>query len=544
MHEIKSTVEKQIAFSEVTRAEGRECIQSEFLSYLSDESKLSVESCDYIFFPKNEAEVAAVVCEMSRLGIPLTVSGARTGLVGGGVPSKGALMSLERLDRVQALYFNTCAKEWRVQAQCGVSLANIKIMVANKRFSDLESSSDQKLLSALREFRLEPMEYIYPPDPTEMSASLGGTVATNASGARTYRYGPTRDWVRAIRAVLPNGEVLEIPRGKYFASTSGKFTIIDTKGQSRQLHVPDYPMPRTKNTAGFYAAPHMDLIDLFIGSEGMLGIITFIEVALCPHEHKCSLMLFADSDEQAIALVESLRSQSGLQLDMLEFFSQKAIDLLRERQTQETAALGMPPLPEQNVAAVFIELPFDPLAEDMNFARLAEAVERVGLSLDHSWAGYEPRELTRFKVFRHALPETVNHLVAERKRQYPALHKLGTDLAVPDDKLQPMWAVYRQELDRAGLQWLAFGHVGNNHLHINIIPQDPEEMSRGLEIYSSLAAQAVAFGGTVSAEHGIGKLKANFLKEMFSERDIAMMKAVKHTFDPQGLLNPGNVFSS
>jgi D-lactate dehydrogenase (cytochrome) len=542
LHEIMSEVVIWIPFSEVARVKGRDTIQAKYSSYLSDESKLKADSCDYIFFPKNEAEIAAVVCEMSRLGVPLTVSGARTGLVGGSVPSNGALMSLERLDRVKALYFDIYAKEWRVRAQCGVSLANLKKMISIKRFPDIESSSDPALLGALSDFQQETIEYIYPPDPTEMSASLGGTVATNASGARTYRYGPTRDWVRAIRVVLPNGERLEIPRGKYFASTNGSFTITDTQGQRRQLQIPDYPMPRTKNTAGFYAAPHMDLIDLFIGAEGMLGIITLIEVALCAHEPKCSIMLFADSDEQAIALVESLRSQSGLPLDLLEFYSQKAIDLLRERQAQEPSLLGMPPLPEQAVAAVFIELSFDPLAERLDFSQLAEAVERVGLSLDRSWAGYELRELARFKALRHALPETVNHLIAERKRKYPGLHKLGTDLAVPDDKLQPMWDVYRQELDLAGLHWLAFGHVGNNHLHINIIPQNLDQMQKGLEAYSRLSAQAVAFGGTVSAEHGIGKLKAKFLKEMFSERDIAGMKAVKLALDPHGLLNPGNIF--
>ena len=488
--------------------------------------------------------MAAVVRQMAAQGVPLTVAGARTGLVGGSVPQRGALISLERLNKVEALYYAAYAQEWRVRAQCAVSLSDLNQMAMTKSFPDLEREGGEASRAALEQYRQTPGNFFYPPDPTEMSAFLGGTVATNASGARTFRYGPTRDWVRGIRVVLANGEVLDIPRGKYFASSNGRFVFIDSKGDSRQLRVPDYSMPRTKNTAGFFASPHMDLIDLFIGAEGMLGIITTIEVALCPREPKCSVVQFTRSDEQALDLVDSLRGQKGLRLDFLELYSEQAIELLRRRQLEDAAAMGMPPIPEDAGAAVFVEFAFDPDEAAPDFTALNQAVERVGLSLTQSWAGYELRELARFKTFRHMLPETVNHLIAERKRRYPGLHKLGTDLAVPDEQLRAMWKVYKDALDQAGLEWLAFGHVGNNHVHINLIPRDMQDMERGLELYARFAAQAVAFGGTVSAEHGIGKIKAKFLKEMYSESQIAQMKAVKQTLDPQGLFNPGNVFSS
>ncbi|MBU1275734.1 MAG: FAD-binding oxidoreductase [Proteobacteria bacterium] len=544
MHEITSQPLDLADYRQVRRVQGWPAINEQYQAYLRDESKLTSETCDYLFFPQNEAELAAVVREMASQGVPLTVAGARTGLVGGSVPLRGGLVSLERLNAVEALYYASYAREWRVRAGCAVTLSDLNQMAMSKRFPDLERAGDQAVLAELARYQAEPGDFFYPPDPTEMSAFLGGTVATNASGARTYRYGATRDWVRGLRVILANGELLDIPRGKYFASSNGRFTIFDSQSQGRQVLVPDYSMPRTKNTSGFYAAPHMDLVDLFIGSEGMLGIITTVDVALCPRTPKCSLVQFTGSDEQALDLVESLRGQDGLQLDFLEFYSQKAIELLRRRQAEEPVAMGMPPIPEDAGAAVFFELSFDPLAVDQDFSLLAQAVERVGLSLQNSWAGYEMRELARFKTFRHMLPETVNHLISERKRQYPGLHKLGTDLAVPDDKLRPMWKVYQEALDQAGLEWLAFGHVGNNHVHINLIPRDMEDMQRGLELYGRFAAQAVAFGGTVSAEHGIGKIKAKFLKEMFTEPQIAQMKAVKRALDPQGLLNPGNIFLS
>lgn len=544
MHEITSQPPGRADYQQVRRVEGWPAIKEQYAAYLSDESKMTSEACDHLFFPQNEAEVAAVVREMAAQGVPLTVAGARTGLVGGSVPQRGALISLERLNKVEALYYAPYAREWRVRAQCAVSLSDLNRMAMQKRFPDLERADDAAIQEALKKYREEPGNFFYPPDPTEMSAFLGGTVATNASGARTFRYGPTRDWVRGIRVVLANAEVLDIPRGKYFASYSGRFILFDSQDRGRQVKVPDYAAPRTKNTAGFYAAPHMDLIDLFIGAEGMLGIITAVDVALCPREPRCSVVQFTGSDEQALDLVDSLRGQDGLQLDFLELYCEKAIDLLRRRQAEDAVAMGMPPIPEDAGAAVFFEFAFDPNEEKPDYGSLIEAVQRVGLSLEQSWSGYEARELARFKTFRHLLPETVNHLIAERKRRYPGLYKLGTDLAVPDDKLRAMWKVYKDTLDQAGLQWLAFGHVGNNHLHVNVIPRDMEDMERGLELYARFAAQAVAFGGTVSAEHGIGKIKAKFLGEMFNEPQIAQMKAVKQALDPRGLLNPGNVFLS
>jgi len=146
------------------------------------------------------------------------------------------------------------------------------------------------------------------------------------------------------------------------------------------------------------------------------------------------------------------------------------------------------------------------------------------------------------KNFRHILPETINSIIAERKKQYPELHKLGTDLAVPDERLDDMWRIYKDALDHADLQWVAFGHIGNNHVHINILPQNGAELQKGLELYGQFAAKAVEFGGTVSAEHGIGKMKIKFLALMYSPGQIEEMRAVKLAFDPEWRLNPGNAF--
>ena len=542
MHEIYSKTAPEADFSQVKRIEGFENIQAEYSAYLSDESKLSAKPFDYLFFPKSESELAAVVKWLNLQKVPFTVAGARTGLVGGCVPQEGALISLEYLDKVMEVYRDEPSGEWRIKAQTSVSLKNLDSMLRVKQIPLLEQSPDEAICRHYAEFREDPDQYFYPPDPTEMSASLGGSVVTNASGAKTYRYGPTRAWIRGMRVFLANGDYLDIPRGKYFASREGEFIVCDSKGGAMPLTIPDYPLPRTKSTAGFYAAPQMDLIDLFIGSEGVLGIVTSVDVALLKLEEKVSIIQFLDSDEQAFTLADALRSEDRIQLDFLEFYSGNALDLLRRLQREEPSTVGMPPIPENTRAAVFFEMSFDPHQADLDFSILEAVINGCGGSLERSWAGYESRELDRFKVFRHMVPEAINSIIAERKKQYPGIHKLGTDMAVPDGHMREMWDLYRSRCEELQLEWCAFGHIGNNHIHVNILPRNLEELEKGMQLYEIFAQRAVELGGSVSAEHGIGKIKAKFLKLMFTPEQIEQMRSVKNALDPQNLLNPNDIF--
>jgi D-lactate dehydrogenase (cytochrome) len=544
MHEITTQPAPLADYNKVRRVDGFERIRSEYPAYLTDESKLSPEPFEHLFFPLDESELAAVFNQMAARDIDLTIAGARTGLVGGCVPGKGALVSLENFDRVQAVYYDQPAAEWRIRAQCAVNLRSLGSQISAKNFPDVQRCGDPAARTALDGFRQDPAAYFYPPDPTEMSASLGGTVATNASGARTYRYGPTRDWIRGIRVMLPSAEILSIPRGKYFASPGGTFSVYDARGNEFKITLPTYPMPRTKNTSGFYTAPQMDLIDLFIGSEGCFGVITEATVALLARSQKISLVQFLASDAQALDIVTGLRSEKSIRLDFLEFYSGNALDLLRLRQRQDPKSVDMPSIPNQAGAALFFEFDFDPLSDRIDTSALEKTLTGCGACLSDSWAAYENREIQRLKNFRHLLPETINSIIAERKKQHPELHKLGTDLAVPDEHLYDMWRIYKDTLAQADLQWAAFGHIGNNHVHVNILPRNGAELQKGLELYGQFAAKAVEFGGTVSAEHGIGKMKTKFLELMYSPEQIEEMRAVKLALDPQCRINPGNIFGN
>jgi len=159
-----------------------------------------------------------------------------------------------------------------------------------------------------------------------------------------------------------------------------------------------------------------------------------------------------------------------------------------------------------------------------------------------SFCAWENIEKERIKFFRHALPETVNGFISEIKRNYPDIHKLGTDIAVPHEMFGEMNEFSKNTLMKSGLKFVSFGHIGDSHIHFNIIPQNYDELDAGKRIYGILVSKAVELGGTVSAEHGIGKLKHKYLETMYGKKGIDEIRRVKKCFDPEFLLNRGNMF--
>jgi len=541
MHEIRAKALPEMDIHSVDRITDPDQILSGYSSYLSDESKLTSATCDALYLPKTEAELAAVLRHCHDHSLPLTIAGAQTGLSGGSVPLTGALVSLRGLNQILAVNYSAEAEEWRVLAQAGVSLRELNEFIQFRQHSG-QAVTDAATDAGFLQFKSDPARYFYPPDPTETSASLGGSVATNASGARTFRYGPTRAWVRSLRVFLANGDYLDIPRGKYFASPAGKFTVWTTDDQPHTIQITSLAWPATKNAAGIFTAPLMDLIDLFIGSEGTLGIITRVEVALLVQQERLAMLQILNSDLQAVALTEKMRAETRLPLESLEFYSATAVELIRTLRTRPNYPSDLPPIPENAQSALFFELEYNPDNADSLLETIENGVSSVGADLADSWAASDRHELDNFKTLRHLVPETINGIIAERKQQHPGLHKLGTDLAVPDAHLSEIWQLYQTECTRLGFEWYAFGHIGNNHIHVNILPRDEQELQSGLDLFEKFARRAVELGGTVSAEHGIGKLKRKFLEIMIPPAEMAQMQAIKLALDPHAILNAGVLF--
>jgi FAD/FMN-containing dehydrogenase len=446
--------------------------------YLEDASGYR-GTAERLFLPESDEEVSRILEEASASKTPVTVSGAGTGVTGGRVPQSGWLVSLERLNRIEI---------HPGFAICG----------AGAFLRDLQAAA-----AASGQF--------YPPDPTENGASIGGTIATNASGSRSFMYGPTRRYVRALRVVLASGRSLVLKRR-----------------EEPPFDIPSVPTPETtKNTAGYYLRPGIDFMDLFIGSEGTLGVVTRAELELLPAPGELFTgVVFFESDELALDAVDAWRPL--LSLRMLEYLDAASLDLLRGR---------FPEIPSSGKAAVVIEQEIHDSASNVEEGWI-DRLEKAAALLDASWFATSAADRERFRRFRHALPEAVNDLVRHR-----GLTKMGSDFSVPIARNQEMLRIYRETLDREFPgQYVIFGHIGDAHLHVNILPANDVEWTRARQLMIDFARRAVELGGSVSAEHGLGKLKRHLLSIQFSPEDIEKLKQVKRQLDPDWLLGQGTLF--
>jgi D-lactate dehydrogenase (cytochrome) len=299
-------------------------------------------------------------------------------------------------------------------------------------------------------------------------------------------------------------------------------------------------MPETKNASGYFAAPDMDAIDLFIGSDGTLGVITELEIMILPlPSHIWAVTAFFAGERQALDYVLSVR-RGIKQVAAVEYFDGDALHILRSQKKNNGAFSKLPELPEDGRAAVYVE--FHCEGEDTARMRLLEAValmEAAGGSEEKTLIACDGNELKTLHFLRHAIPESVNMLIRQRKKKDPVITKLGTDMAVPDEYLLEVMEMYRRGLREENLESAVWGHIGNNHVHVNILPGSAEEYHRGKALYQKWAREVARMGGAVSAEHAVGKLKADFLAAMYGPGHIGEMRALKNAFDPGNLIGRG-----
>lgn len=416
-----------------------------------------------------------ILRQATRERVPVTVVGARSGLTGGGVAQGGWAISLERFNHIEI-------SPGRARAGAAVSLLDLRNVAARTG-------------------------QFYAPDPTEITASVGGTIATNASGSRSFLYGSTRRHVTSLRVALMDGQVKDYRRGD----------AID-------FPVPEIPWPNTtKCTAGYPLSPGMDYIDLFCGSEGTLGVVLEAELTLLPiPEELFSGVIFFRSDDDALDAVDAWRPVPGLR--MLEYVDRNSLELIRSR---------YPEIPRDASAALLIEAEGNVDAEDWE-GRLSAARALT----EQSWFAVTDADRERFRKLRHSLPELVNATVLQR-----GFLKMGTDYAVPLSRSREMLRYYRRRLE-AELpgHYVIYGHIGDAHAHVNMLPASQAEADVATALLKEFAAQAVALGGTVSAEHGLGKRKAYLLPLQYAPGHIEAMMNVKRRFDPYWLLGRDTLF--
>jgi len=501
----------------------------EYIAYLHDETK-TVGHAETISFPTTEEEIKTVLRRCRAEKMRVTIQGNRTGLTTASVPDGGHVLSLSRMCRANGVRIGGDGTVF-IRVQPGMALVELNQMIAAKQFRT--AGWDEASLAAYAVFQKLPRQY-FTPDPTESSASIGGMVSCNASGAKTYHYGPTRNSVSALRLVLADGDVIAIRRGEKFAE-GRHFSLTTEGGRNIEGELPTYTMPQCKNASGYYVTDNMDLIDLIIGSDGTLGVLSEIELKLTPLPAVIwGVDCFFDTVAQSIDFVEAIKP---LGLAAIEFFDGHALDILRGYRD------GGVPVPPGFEALIYVEIhDEDGDAALRTLRQVGALMEQCGGDAANTWCARSLHDRERLLVLRHKVPESVNALIAERKRACRAIAKVGSDMAVPDDKLRDVMKLYLDDLAVSGFEYAYWGHIGNNHLHINVLPRDEADMKGGKAMFARWAEQIVAMGGTVSAEHGVGKNKRNLLTLLYGEEGQRQMAAVKVRFDPDVILGVGNLF--
>lgn len=507
-------------------------------AFLEDAAHFPGGYASGVAFPHSEGDVAALV-RAHRAVLPI---GAQSSLTGGATPMGEVVLSMARMNRVLEV------GQDRVRVEPGVSLL------------------------ALQE-ALDAHDLYYPPVPTFAGATVGGAIATNAAGAATFKYGSTRPWTLALTVVLSSGDVIDLRRGEVFAHQNGYFEIESTDRVVR-IPIPRYQMPAVaKRSAGYHAEPGMDLIDLFVGSEGTLGVVTAATLKALPREWSlCVAFIPLPSEREAFVLAAALRDvalawRSGTPGDRsgrgdipaIEYIDGRALALIEERQWSRA---GIQPA-ERDAAALVVqlELPQTTTAQDA-FSQIASfssdretllgrfcqllaecgAFERTEIALpgDH-------RRASQIGELREAVPTAVNELVGHAKRAVDAsIEKVAGDVIVPFDKIAAMVQYAHDAFERRGLDYAIWGHISDGNLHPNVIPRSAEDVRAGKEAILELGREVTRLGGCPLAEHGVGRnrVKQALLRQLYGESGINDMRAVKRALDPEWKLAPGVLFST
>jgi FAD/FMN-containing dehydrogenase len=296
------------------------------------------------------------------------------------------------------------------------------------------------------------------------------------------------------------------------------------RGEALDFDPGTIPLPEvTKNTAGYLLKPGMDWVDLIVGSEGTLCVVSEARLKLLPLP-KATLggVVFFESDDGCVDAVEQWRETASAR--MLEYFDAPSLAMLRTR---------FPEIPPNAKAAVLFEQELTS-EDDPEVDAWADRVEAASKLSEQSWFALSAADRERFRRFRHTLPELVNETVRRN-----GCIKMNTDFAVPLNKNREMLNYYRRRLEAEYQgRYVIFGHIGDAHVHVNVLSGDAKPL------LEEFAREAVRQGGTVSAEHGLGKRKAHYLKWQYSDTDLEKMRAVKRRLDPAGILGQGVAVSA
>lgn len=469
------------------------------------------------------ADLAEVVGAVQSSATVLAI-GSQSSLTGGATPRGETVVELRGLRGIERVG----AEHWRVGA--GLTLAELQAHLAHH-------------------------DSFYPPVPAYAGAQIGGAASTNAAGPATFKYGSTRQWIDGLTIVLADGSVLDLERGECMAHPDGHFEIVRPDGTTIVVPVPSYPLPAVaKLSAGYYAAPGMDLVDLFIGSEGTLGVITEVVIkAVTPAPRTTATLLSLASEQNALDLAAALRAEGqsawsgsgGIDVCAIEFIDADSLDLIRDDGADRAAGVAL----RSDARAVLI-------VQRESLSSIADASDSRWRSLLDKAAATvaaeatlpdDPVEFAQIMGLRAAVPLAVNARIGHAQRTSdPGISKVAADMIVPFEHLGEMIALFRGEFSRLGLPHAIWGHISDGNLHPNALPATLQQADVGQAAVLRLGRIVTAMGGSPLAEHGVGRnpTKQALLRQLYGDAGVAQMRAVKAALDPTGKLAPGVIFAA
>ncbi len=474
--------------------------------FVSDESHLPGHA-DGLCRPRTLQEAAAILRTCFLCGVPVTVSAGRSNLTGSATPEGGILVSLSAMETP---VFHVDEAEKTVTAPVGMILEDLRRAVL--------AATDSRLA--------------YPVDPTSRSeASVGGSVACNASGFTPGAPGATRDWVAGVGVLLPSGVYVSARRGAV-VSANGVFLLRDG-GAEREIPVPTHVRPAIKNAGGPFSSEDgvMDFVDFIVGSEGIYGVVVDVTLRLADQPDAFLDFFFsmpseADAVRFRMAIEAELGDLSGLKA--LEYFGANCRRYMDHEQQFFRGG---------DSVAIYIQVPVsvdtaDAVAEDW-FERLC----RLGVDPDAILLLDNARDRARFIEARHSVPARSLEVVNRR-----GTYTLMTDTVVPKEHFLTFLEFTHGLLGANGVDYLAWGHLGDCHLHFSMLPER-SQLEHATRLYEQIVAKSAELGGVYSGEHGTGKRKRGDFMACNGERGLAGVRRTKQALDPEMLLNRGNVIS-
>ncbi|MEI6089647.1 MAG: FAD-binding oxidoreductase [bacterium] len=468
----------------------------EFTSYLSDASNYK-GFADELYIPADFDELERIITECGKINKNITIRGAGTSTTGSSAPNGGVIISMEKLNTV--LDFDLTNKT--IVVQSGITL---------KELDDY----------------LSPFGLYLPVDPTEKNATIGGNISTNASGAKSYKYGSIINHIEQIKICCMN----------------------DNYTLTNHHYIIEYIYNKTilKNASGYLLDNNCGFL---FGSEGTLGVIKEVKIKLKDKpENSLMFLVFFENNDDLLSALKSLKSidinpmlkhgvdNSNLQISsktfldpcLIEYFDYNSLKLLSK---------GIPNIPENAISALWIEQECSNSEVndllDLWFEFFADIIPLVNETITF----IDEASKRKFVELRHSIPEHIN----EKISSYGTI-KVASDTAVPDVNFKEHFVFINNLMENQKLESFIFGHIGNSHLHCNIIPKNENDIKTAKELVDQINYHAISLNGTISAEHGIGKIKNRYFKKMISQEELKKMLNIKNKFDPNSIFGNGNIF--